>query len=236
MNINLHMHSICSDGTLSLSELAELITANNIHIVSLTDHDTMHGVVEFAKLCKANHVTVIPGVEISARTGTLFPFLANEDIHSFHILAYFPTEFDLHIVESVQVLKEARPNVDETIQFIHKHNGIAILAHPYCAIRKNIDTISGKASYINIQLSNFLTEQVLSRFIELSIDGIEAYYEKHSEDEMNTLARFAKEHQIMTSIGTDYHRLGDAVVSKYNNIKKDNFIIDSNKEELNNVE
>lgn len=69
--IDLHVHSTCSDGTFSPSELVKLANQHMLSAFALTDHDTVGGIFEAQKTAKeltdAGHpVRVIPGVELSA--------------------------------------------------------------------------------------------------------------------------------------------------------------------------
>ena len=47
IRINLHIHSTCSDGAFGPSELVRLLRKNKVAVASLTDHDTVEGVVPF---------------------------------------------------------------------------------------------------------------------------------------------------------------------------------------------
>lgn len=64
--IDLHMHSLYSDGNLSITELAALIKEAGIKYCSVTDHDTVGGVSGLMKHLKGSNVVVIPGVELTA--------------------------------------------------------------------------------------------------------------------------------------------------------------------------
>jgi hypothetical protein len=46
--VDLHLHSTCSDGLLSPTELVRKAAGNGLRIMALTDHDTMDGVEEAA--------------------------------------------------------------------------------------------------------------------------------------------------------------------------------------------
>jgi predicted metal-dependent phosphoesterase TrpH len=63
---DLHLHATCSDGLLSVRELAEAVAEAGIAVAALTDHDTLEGVAEFAALCRDRRVVPVTGVEISA--------------------------------------------------------------------------------------------------------------------------------------------------------------------------
>jgi predicted metal-dependent phosphoesterase TrpH len=66
LNIDLHTHSNCSDGTLAPEELVQRAAASGIQVLALTDHDTMAGVDSAEKAARLAGIRLIPGVEVSA--------------------------------------------------------------------------------------------------------------------------------------------------------------------------
>jgi predicted metal-dependent phosphoesterase TrpH len=66
LNIDLHTHSICSDGALSPTELMTRAAAAGVQVLALTDHDTVAGLEEAQRVAQANGIRLVPGVEISA--------------------------------------------------------------------------------------------------------------------------------------------------------------------------
>jgi predicted metal-dependent phosphoesterase TrpH len=66
MKIDLHIHTMASDGTWSPEELVENIKKAEIGIFSVTDHDSTDNVLQTADLAKADDLHFIPGVEINA--------------------------------------------------------------------------------------------------------------------------------------------------------------------------
>lgn len=86
--IDLHFHSIYSDGKLSIPELAELIKKSGLKYCALTDHDTITGISELKKCLYGSNIIVIPGVELTALYGE----------NEIHILAY---NFDVEVVGEI---------------------------------------------------------------------------------------------------------------------------------------
>ncbi len=66
LNIDLHTHSNCSDGSLTPAELVTRAAAARIEVLALTDHDTIAGVAAAARRAEAVGLRLIAGVEISA--------------------------------------------------------------------------------------------------------------------------------------------------------------------------
>jgi len=77
--IDLHTHSIFSDGSLTPEELIQQAEAEGVSAIALTDHDTTAGLDRLLAAAGNSSVRAIPGVEISAEfaPGTM------------HILGYF---------------------------------------------------------------------------------------------------------------------------------------------------
>ncbi len=66
MNIDLHTHSNCSDGTLTPAQLMARAAAAGVDVVALTDHDTVAGLEQANQSAVGLGLRLVPGVEISA--------------------------------------------------------------------------------------------------------------------------------------------------------------------------
>lgn len=76
--VDLHVHSTCSDGTFTPTELVEYALTHRISAFALTDHDTTAGLSEAISCAEAlsgtvseknpegASVEVIPGIELSS--------------------------------------------------------------------------------------------------------------------------------------------------------------------------
>jgi Predicted metal-dependent phosphoesterases (PHP family) len=67
MYADLHAHTTASDGTLTPAELVRAAHAAGIAYLAVTDHDTVAGVPEAQATARALGITLIPGVELSAK-------------------------------------------------------------------------------------------------------------------------------------------------------------------------
>lgn len=74
--IDLHVHTLYSDGELSPDELIGLAEKNNVGILAFTDHDTIEGVKNITYNSK--NIQIINGIELSAKV----------DVGTMHILGY----------------------------------------------------------------------------------------------------------------------------------------------------
>jgi len=66
LNIDLHTHSNCSDGSLTPAELVARAAAAGIEVLALTDHDTVTGLDQAQRSAGEHGLHLVPGVEISA--------------------------------------------------------------------------------------------------------------------------------------------------------------------------
>jgi predicted metal-dependent phosphoesterase TrpH len=66
LNIDLHIHTTASDGSLTPTQVVEEARQAGLSVISVADHDTTSGVAEALEVQDAHGVIVVPGVEISA--------------------------------------------------------------------------------------------------------------------------------------------------------------------------
>lgn len=97
--IDLHTHSIASDGSMSPSELVTHAWENGLAAIAVTDHDTVDGIAEALETGKRLGIEVLAGVEISV-----------DFEPEMHLLGYFLKD-NYHNIESV--LEELRVKREE---------------------------------------------------------------------------------------------------------------------------
>ena len=104
---DLHIHTTHSDGAATVPELLGHVARDtDLHAIAITDHDTITGAQQAAKLARQFGIEVIIGEEVSTADG--------------HLLALF--------IDSV--LPPGCP-ATETIAAIHAQGGLAIAPHPF---------------------------------------------------------------------------------------------------------
>jgi len=74
MKVDLHCHSLVSDGVLAPAEVVRRAAANGVTLLSLTDHDETDGCAPAEAEARAWGISFVPGVEISVS-------FAGETIH-----------------------------------------------------------------------------------------------------------------------------------------------------------
>ena len=65
MAIDLHTHTIHSDGTDTAEQLIDKAVAANLSVIAVTDHDTVAALTPATEYGKKRDVIVVPGVELS---------------------------------------------------------------------------------------------------------------------------------------------------------------------------
>lgn len=66
--IDLHIHSIFSDGILSIEEIVEICRKRNVKTIAITDHDNFNSVKYIKSIEIPPDLTFIPGIEMSTES------------------------------------------------------------------------------------------------------------------------------------------------------------------------
>lgn len=96
--IDLHTHSVYSDGTFTPTELIRAASDRNLDVIALTDHDTMNGLDEASDAAAEVDVELVPGIELS----TVY------EGHGVHVLCYYPDPDDAALREELDRLRDER--------------------------------------------------------------------------------------------------------------------------------
>ncbi|MCE1165221.1 MAG: PHP domain-containing protein [Bacteroidetes bacterium] len=111
------------------------------------------------------------------------PHIANELVEQ-GLVSSYSLAFHRYLGDNkpADVKKE---NLDHTviIELIHKAGGLAFLAHP----------------------SNYFRESTILKLREAGIDGIETVHPSHTSNQTDKFTTFAKEHNLLTCGGSDFH-------------------------------
>lgn len=99
ISIDLHCHSVNSDGSHQVKEVLDMAKANGGNYLALTDHDTVAGVTEAKMYAKEIGLNLIGGVEISVTWD------GNSLVH---ILGLNVDETNLNLIENLNKLRMQR--------------------------------------------------------------------------------------------------------------------------------
>ena len=97
--VDLHMHTLASDGRLTPSELIGLVAQTGLKVVSISDHDSTEGLLEAYETAKSHpDLTIIPGIELSTD-------IPGDEIH---MLGYFMNYKDESFQHTLSIFREGR--------------------------------------------------------------------------------------------------------------------------------
>lgn len=99
VRVDFHIHSTASDGVKNPREIVGMARERSVSMISITDHDTMDGLLEGAEAAMDTGVHFVPGIEFSVdlEPGGL----------TAHLLAYFPGADSRTLLEGPTPLTEA---------------------------------------------------------------------------------------------------------------------------------
>jgi predicted metal-dependent phosphoesterase TrpH len=185
--VDMHIHTHHSDAAISIPTL--ISRAKHLGIgVAITDHNEVSGVIEAGN--QSRDVLVIPGIELSSAEGP-------------HVLLYFYSEDDLvdffttHIKGTLRKSQymAIQLSVEKILTSAENYKCVKIAAHPFGyfginrGILKCIDNKTIPAEIIN------------------HIDGIEVICGGMGQDLNDKAARYAGEHDLPITGGSDAHVL-----------------------------
>lgn len=158
LRAELHVHSNYSDGRDSVKRILMSAIEKRIDVLSITDHDTVDGSLSAMEIVSAEKLplVVIPGIEISTRSG--------------HLLAY-----------GVSKSIEKGLGMRETCEEVRGLKGLTVLAHPFDFLRNGtlrkedfrfvdcVEVFNAKSYF------NFLAKRYAKRYNKKGIGGSDAH-------------------------------------------------------------
>jgi len=187
MKFDLHTHTWYSDGRASPEEMIKA-ASKRVHGIAITDHDNMNGLKEAQTACKKYNMILIPGVEITTSSGDIL---------------------------ALGIKKMPKGNtVESVIEFIHKHGGIAVLAHPFGGFWPN-------------------PFPEMPKLVKKLFDAIEVYNGSTPLDANLMAIKFAKELNMIGTAGSDAHNtkiVGNAYIIIEDDVKEYKDIINAIKD------
>ena len=185
--VNLHIHTVCSDGKGNWKQILNSAKEKNYELISITDHNSVEVHTQ------VQDDVLLTGAEFDCWYGYVF----------IHLLAYGidinNSGFKKFLAKDKRGTNHALcriitfRSVKRLIKAIHEAGGIAILAHPACCWALNL-------------------EKLVTNLANIGLDGIEVYYpyprfrgvlKFHSEDEVKRIAD--KYPTLIKTGGTDFH-------------------------------
>ncbi len=122
LKVDLHTHSIFSDGTTSPEEVVREAAKAGVKIFALADHDTTAGVLRAKAACEKYNIQFVPAVEISTREHDHLHFLAyNIDLNNTHFQQFLQNNRQNRLNRIKQIIQQlAESGLDITVEEVLK--------------------------------------------------------------------------------------------------------------------
>ena len=210
--VNLHTHTIFSDGEQTPEALAAGLEAAGVRYAALTDHDTIEGLARFQEALRKRGIASLTGVELTTQFGGREAHLLGYGFDPEHpelaatlLSLRQARSLEVHsIAESLRragnsrqadgappatsAAPDGRLDIGEAIALIHRAGGRAFLAHPL-HFESDLARLDGRVADLKTK----------------GLDGIEAFYAQFSEAEQTGLRQLARKHDLLVCAGTDFH-------------------------------
>jgi predicted metal-dependent phosphoesterase TrpH len=100
--IDLHIHTICSDGAWTPQELIECALQKNLAAIAITDHDSIDAIEQAKQIAFDKDIEIIAGVELST--------YSEGEEKEIHMLGYFIDYTAKEFVKELDFFRNARLN------------------------------------------------------------------------------------------------------------------------------
>ena len=177
--IDLHTHSTASDGILSPSESALYAYKKNLTVWALTDHDTVDGLYDAAKVCAEKGITFVPGIEINIAWPT----------GEFHLLGLGLKKKSDELKSVIEFLTEDRHKRNEQIVERMNKDGIK------CTL-KDIESSFSASQIGRPHFADFIVKKGIVRTRQDAFNRFlskgRAWYVSHSGEDLETAVEAIK--------------------------------------------
>jgi predicted metal-dependent phosphoesterase TrpH len=115
VEVDLHLHTTASDGTLTPAQLIEQISSTTLRVAAVTDHDSTAGIDEAMEAAKRfPKLTVIPGIEFGSEIGE----------SEVHLLGLFINHRSPKLQQALTTFREQR--IEAAQQMVLKLNSMGV--------------------------------------------------------------------------------------------------------------
>ncbi|MCK8817699.1 PHP domain-containing protein [Natroniella sulfidigena] len=110
--IDLHLHTTASDGSFTPTEVVRTAKSMGFSAIAITDHDTLAGLEEGARVAKEEGIEFVPGIELNT----------DYDDTEIHVLGYYLDYGRENLLNKLDTLQKARYNRIKNM--VDKLNGL----------------------------------------------------------------------------------------------------------------
>jgi predicted metal-dependent phosphoesterase TrpH len=164
--VDLHTHTIYSDGELPPKELLELAKKKGIYAIGITDHDNVDGIEEAVEYGKEIEIEVIPGLEMSTD-------IEGQEVH---LLGYFIDHRNIELKKYLNFFRTERLERAKRILNKLEKMGISLRIKDVKRIAKNSPICRPHIAQLMIEKN--IVANFYSAFQKYIGDGAPAYEKK----------------------------------------------------------
>ena len=141
---DLHVHTSCSDGTYTPTQVVQEAIKRGISALAIVDHDTTEALNEALIQAQGTDLEIIPGIELTAQH-------ENQEIH---ILGYFLDYQNKELLEKLKLVQLNR--IERVYKIISNLDGMGLKLDP-----KTVFSISGRATVGRMHIARALVKDGL---------------------------------------------------------------------------
>lgn len=179
MAVDLHLHSTCSDGSLTPSEIVLAAASIGLSGIALTDHDTLEGLAEAAAAAKQHSIRFVGGTELSVLWKD----------QSMHMLVYFLDPAPGPLQDRMEELRVSRQQRNEHIAIKLQEMGLDVSIEE--VTEEAGGGVTGRPHFAGVMIKKGYVANVPEAFDRYLASGRPAYVgrKRLSADEAIRLSR-----------------------------------------------
>jgi len=154
--IDLHTHTVASDGSMTPSELIKHAIENGIEAIAITDHDSIGGLIE------TDELEVVPGIELSVESDT-----------ETHILGYYIDANHPKLLAALDGILEVRMQRNYEYSAKLKQLGFDVSVEEAAALAPN--GVIARAHFAKVMAMKGYSKSVKDAFDDYLSNGKPAY-------------------------------------------------------------
>lgn len=167
---DLHIHTYCSDGTMSPAEVVADAIHCGIQCIAITDHDTVDGISPAIEAARGHDMEVLPGIELSSE-------INGKDVH---MLGYLFNWQDASLIEHLKEMQNAR--AERMKKMIHKLQALGIHDISFEEISETAKTKAlGRPHLAAALLEKRIVGSMRAAFEKFLAEGAPAYVPKFKQ-------------------------------------------------------
>src|SRR6266511_1307366 len=185
--IDLHAHTLASDGSDTPLELVGAAAAAGIEVLAVTDHDTVEGLGQALAAGERAGVQVLPGCEVPG----------DVDGRVVHLLAYGEGLLAPGAIDRVAAVRRDRQQRNLRV-------GAELEALTGVGYADALE-LAGGAALSRAHFARALVRRGAVADVAEAFDGLEVWHSQHDDQARRRFMATAERHGLLATGGSDYH-------------------------------